>query len=155
LGNLGQVYSNSLFLGNLFSFLDLERNVQPPPEPSPAPLQLQHGIRFRDVTFSYPEASRPALEHFNLFVPTGKIVAIVGPNGAGKTSLLKLLCRFYDPQSGSVELDGVDLREFALEDLWRQIGVLFQLPAGYYTTARENIALGHPRTQLASDQVES
>jgi ATP-binding cassette, subfamily B, bacterial len=155
LGNLGQVYSNSLFLGNLFAFLDLKRSVESPPNPLAAPRQLQHGIRFDDVTFSYPESERPALEHFDLFVPAGKIVAIVGPNGAGKTSLLKLLCRYYDPAQGRVELDGVDLRRFELEDLWRQIGVLFQLPPGYYCTARENIDLGEPHAEVSQQAVEA
>jgi ATP-binding cassette subfamily B protein len=70
------------------------------------------------------------------------VVAIVGPNGAGKTTLTKLLCRFYDPDAGSVELDGVDLREFSLSELRNMITVLFQFPMPYQLSAAQNIALG-------------
>ena len=95
-----------------------------------------------DVTFSYPDSERTALHNFELEIPAGKMVAIVGVNGAGKTTLLKLLCRFYDPQSGHIELDGTDLREYALDDLRRAITVLFQEPVPYQDTAANNIALG-------------
>src|SRR6185312_9524222 len=79
-------------------------------------------IRLHDVTFAYPagEAAKdaPVLEHFDLTIPAGSSLAIVGQNGAGKTTIAKLLCRLYDPQSGAIEIDGVDLREFDLGS-WR------------------------------------
>src|SRR5205814_9905193 len=74
-------------------------------------------IRFRDLTFAYPGGS-PVLDHFDLTIPAGSSLAIVGQNGAGKTTLAKLLCRLYDPQSGAIEVDGIDLRELLLES-WR------------------------------------
>jgi ATP-binding cassette subfamily B protein len=101
LGNLGQIYSNSLFLENLFAFLDLKPQIADPPHPVPYLPTVKQGIEFRHVTFRYPGSERTALRDFNLFVPAGKIVAIVGANGAGKTTLLKLLCRFYDPEVGA------------------------------------------------------
>src|SRR5262245_5964344 len=67
-------------------------------------------IRFRDVTFAYPDG-KPVLEHFDLTIPAGSSLAIVGQNGAGKTTLAKLLCRFYDAQSGAIEIDGIDMRQ--------------------------------------------
>src|SRR5947208_6923065 len=74
-----------------------------------------HEIRLRDVTFAYPTAgAAPVLEHFDLTIPAGSSLAIVGQNGAGKTTIAKLLCRLYDPQSGGIEIDGVDLREVDL-----------------------------------------
>src|SRR5262249_33755040 len=76
-----------------------------------------HDIRFRDVTFAYPNGSS-VLEHFDLTIPAGSSLAIVGQNGAGKTTLAKLLCRLYDPQAGAIEIDGVDLRELSI-DAWR------------------------------------
>src|SRR6185295_7527899 len=77
-------------------------------------------IRLRDVTFAYANGA-PVLEHFDLTIPAGSSLAIVGQNGAGKTTIAKLLCRLYDPQAGAVEVDGVDLRDFAVES-WRAQG---------------------------------
>lgn len=142
LANVGQVYESTLFLGNLFSFLDLEPQILEAAEPLPAPDVLQHGIQFEDITFRYPGNTRAVLEHFDLVVPAGSIVAIVGMNGAGKTTLLKLLSRFYDPEAGRITLDGVDLRDLRLADLWRRVTVLLQYPIAYITTVEENIALG-------------
>jgi ATP-binding cassette, subfamily B, bacterial len=142
LTNVGEIYTNSLFLTNLFEFLDLDTRIVDSPNPRPLPSRLIRGIRFRDVTFRYPGAGRPALQAFNLTVPAGQTVAIVGANGAGKTTLLKLLCRFYDPEAGQVELDGVDIRAVSLAELRRMVTVMFQLPVAYQGTARENIAMG-------------
>jgi ATP-binding cassette subfamily B protein len=83
-------------------------------------------IRFRDVTFRYPGSERPVLSHFDLNIPAGTSLAIVGVNGAGKTTLAKLLCRLYDPESGAIEIDGVDVREFSI-DAWRaRLAAVFQ-----------------------------
>jgi ATP-binding cassette, subfamily B, bacterial len=142
LGNLGQIYTNSLFLANLFEFLDLESTVVEPVKAVPIPPTLQSGIVFRNVSFRYPGSDRVVMKNFNLTVPAGKIVAIVGSNGAGKTTLLKLLCRFYDPTEGSVEIDGIDLREVSLAELRSRITIMFQVPVYYQTTVRQNIELG-------------
>jgi ATP-binding cassette, subfamily B, bacterial len=142
LGNLNQIYQNSLFIRNLFEFLQLEPKVIDPPQPQTLPTKIQREIRFRNVTFRYPGSDRPVLKNYNLTLPAGQIVAIVGDNGAGKSTLIKLLCRFYDPESGSIEIDGVDIREFAVDELRRLITVLFQSPLPYYLTAGQNIALG-------------
>jgi ATP-binding cassette subfamily B protein len=142
LENVGQVYANSLFLGNLFEFLELEQQITSPPQPATAPSPLVEGIRFRQVTFRYPGSERAALRDLDLAIPAGRIVAIVGANGAGKSTLIRLLCRFYDPEAGSIELDGVDVRDLALEELRRQVAVLFQEPVHYAATAGENIGLG-------------
>jgi ATP-binding cassette subfamily B protein len=155
LGNLGQIYSNTLFLGNLFSFLSLKPDITDPPSPVPVPRALKQGITFRNVTFRYPGSEHPALDDFSLSVPAGKVVAIVGPNGAGKTSLLKLLCRFYDPEAGRIELDGIDLREFAVKDLRRQATVLFQFPVCYVATARQNVAFGDLEAAPGLSEVEA
>ncbi|MEK7404209.1 MAG: ABC transporter ATP-binding protein [Acidobacteriota bacterium] len=142
LDNVAELYANSLFLGNLFLFLELQNRITEPAGRGAAPAVPEQAIRFVDVTFRYPASDRVALSHFNLAVPAGSIAAIVGPNGAGKSTLVKLLCRFYDPDSGRVELDGVDLREIPVEELRRKMGVLFQVPVHYSATAAENIALG-------------
>lgn len=152
LGSLGQIYRNSLFIGNLFEFLQIQPKIVDLPNPLPIPSIPKQGIEFRQVTFRYPGTNEPVLENFHLTLPAGKIVAIVGDNGAGKSTLIKLLCRFYDPESGSIELDGIDIREFSVKELRRLITVLFQSPIPYYTTVAENIALGD--ISAASSQAE-
>jgi ABC-type multidrug transport system fused ATPase/permease subunit len=97
-------------------------------------------IRFRDVRFGYEGASRPVLDGLDLVVPAGTSLAIVGPNGAGKTTLAKLLCRLYDPQSGAVLVDGVDLRDLDV-DSWRsRLAVVFQDFVRYDLSLRDNVA---------------
>jgi ATP-binding cassette subfamily B protein len=154
LGNVGQIYTNTLFLSAFYEFLELKRNIKDPPEPVPAPSVLKEGINFRNITFRYPGSERKALEDFNLFIPADKIVSIVGANGAGKTTLLKLLCRFYDPESGRVELDGVDIRELRLEDLWQRITMLFQQPLNYHATVGHSIAMGDLAAAPGPEQIE-
>jgi ATP-binding cassette subfamily B protein len=153
LENAGQLYGNSLFLGNLFEFLALQpNNCRGGPPWPPVPRDLQHGITFNAVSFRYPDATSKALDDFTMTIPSGKIIAIVGPNGAGKSTLLKLLCRFYDADEGSITIDGRDLKDFAVEDLRRLITVLFQQPFHYNTTVRENIMYGD--LKLAATDVE-
>jgi ABC-type multidrug transport system fused ATPase/permease subunit len=96
-------------------------------------------IRFRDVTFAYPGGA-PVLDHFDLTIPAGSSLAIVGRNGAGKTTLAKLLCRLYDPQSGAIEVDGVDLREIALADWRRRLAAVFQDFIKFELPLRDNVA---------------
>ena len=142
LANVGQLYENTLFLGNLFEFLNFESQVRDPAVPRPVPKGVAPEIRFRDVSFRYPGSERFALQGLDMTIASGHVVAIVGPNGSGKSTLLKLLCRFYDPESGTIEADGVPLTEFSLEQLREQISVLFQTPVRYSDTARENIHYG-------------
>ena len=96
-------------------------------------------IRFRDLTFAYPGAA-PILDHFDLSIPAGSSLAIVGQNGAGKTTLAKLLCRLYDPQSGAIEIDGVDLRELSLESWRERVTAVFQDFTRFELPLRDNVA---------------
>jgi ATP-binding cassette, subfamily B, bacterial len=155
LSSVGQVYANSLYLGNLFTFLDLKASHEPPSNPIPVPKRLQQGIEFKNVSFGYPGSERPALTNFNLKIPANRIIAIVGANGAGKSTLLKLLCHFYDPQKGRIEIDGIDVRDMAMEDLWRRITVLFQFPFPYYTTVARNIGLGDLTMEPSAEQIQN
>lgn len=156
LENAGQLYGNSLFLGNLFEFLALEPRIICRGGTPWLPLsEVKHGITFKDVSFSYPDASGKALDDFTMTIPQGKIVAIVGPNGAGKSTLLKLLCRFYDPDEGTIEIDGRDLREMSPDDVRRMITVLFQQPFHYNTTVQENILYGDLNLEASDAQIEA
>lgn len=97
-------------------------------------------IRFRDVSFQYPTGGGIVLDHFDLSIPAGSSLAIVGQNGAGKTTLAKLLCRLYDPQSGAIEIDGTDLRQFDL-DAWRsRVAAVFQDYVRFEWPLRDNVA---------------
>jgi len=101
-------------------------------------------IRLRDVTFAYPAGAsamgHPVLEHFDLTIPAGSSLAIVGQNGAGKTTIAKLLCRLYDPQSGAIEIDGVNLREFDLASWRSRVAAVFQDFIRLELPLRDNVA---------------
>ncbi|HEY0581774.1 MAG TPA: ABC transporter ATP-binding protein, partial [Chloroflexota bacterium] len=113
-----------------------------PPRPAPVPDALHDGIRFQGVSFTYPGTERPVLETLDLHVPAGSTVAIVGENGAGKTTLVKLLSRFYEPTSGSILVDGEDLRTFPVAEWRRRLAAGFQDFARLELIARESIGVG-------------
>jgi ABC-type multidrug transport system fused ATPase/permease subunit len=111
-------------------------------------------IRFRDLTFAYP-GGRPVLEHFDLAIPAGSSLAIVGQNGAGKTTLAKLLCRLYDPQSGAIEIDGVDARELDLAGWRRRVTAVFQDFIRLELPLRDNVAPGGAPDEAVRDALAS
>ena len=147
LSNLGRTLASVMFIEHLFKLLELEPGVTSPSQPQNTPTALTDGIRFSDVTFRYKGTTRPALEHFDLHIPAGKVTAIVGPNGAGKSTITKLLCRLYDPDEGAVLVDGNDIRSYDLADLWKLVTVMFQAPVQYEATAADNIAAGDRRAE--------
>jgi len=100
-------------------------------------------IDFEDVSFSY-DGLRPALQHFSLHVPAGTTIALVGSTGAGKSTALSLLHRMWDPQSGTIRIDGIDHREIKLESLRRNIGVVFQDSTMFYRSIGDNLRIGKP-----------
>jgi ATP-binding cassette subfamily B protein len=153
LETVGQLYSNILFLENLFEFLELEPEITSPPSPQPAVREVNRGIVFRGVSFSYPSSEAPVLHDFNLEIAAGSVVAMLGSNGAGKSTLFKLLCRLYDPDTGCLEIDDRDLRSFDLAELRRMITVLFQEPVHYAETMRHNVELGDLANPDRSDRV--
>jgi ATP-binding cassette subfamily B protein len=154
LGTVAQTYSNVLFLENLFEFLSIEPAISDPEAPRAAPGHRAAGVAFRNVSFRYPGTDRPVLDDFELEVSPGTVVAILGANGAGKSTLFKLLCRSYDPDEGTVELDGIDIRLLRLADLRRRITVLFEEPVQYSESARRNVQLGDLTIGGDEDEVE-
>lgn len=142
LNSLASLYEHNVFIANLYEFLDVPRKVLDPEDPVPPPQPIRQGIEFRDVRFRYPTSERSVLEGVNLTIRPGEVVALVGANGSGKTTLVKLLCRLYDPDSGSILLDGIDLRRFTTNALRREISVIFQDYAHYNLSAAENIGFG-------------
>jgi ATP-binding cassette, subfamily B, bacterial len=147
--NIQQVFSTlsgiadqALFLTDLLAFFEMKPSVYSKPNAIPAPRPIRHGFEFRDVSFVYPGTERLILDRFNFRLKPGERVALIGENGQGKTTIVKLITRLYDPSEGQILLDGIDLREYDLEDLYREIGVIFQDFMRYEMTARENIAVG-------------
>jgi ATP-binding cassette subfamily B protein len=136
------IADQSLFLTDLLEFFALRPLVTSKPNAIRTPRPIREGIEFRDVCFSYPGSTRLVLKNLNLRVAPGERIALIGENGEGKTTIVKLITRLYDPTVGSVLLDGVDLREYDLEDYSSQIAVIFQDFMRYDMTAWENIAVG-------------
>jgi ATP-binding cassette subfamily B protein len=137
-----QTAGQALYLDDLLSFFEIEPEIQSPENPRAFPSPLQQGFTFEDVGFRYPGAERWAVRHMSFTLHAGEVLALVGENGAGKTTLVKLLARLYDPDEGRILLDGYDLREYDLDALRANIGVIFQDFVRYHMTAAENIAVG-------------
>ncbi len=127
---------------DLIAFFEMQPTIASKPNALPAPRPIRQGFEFREVSFRYPGAGRMVLNKLNFCLRPGERVALIGENGEGKTTIVKLLTRLYDPLEGQILLDGVDLREYKLESLYREIGVIFQDYMRYEMTARENIAVG-------------
>lgn len=153
LGNTSETYKNILFLENLFEFLGIQPKVRDPEFPLPVPV-LHEEVRCENVSFRYPETDRMILQELSLTLKSGEIAALVGENGEGKTTLIKLLCRFYDPEKGSITVDGCDLRDLRQADWRREITVLFQEPVRYHLTAAENIAQGDLASSPPLEKIE-
>jgi ATP-binding cassette subfamily B protein len=137
------LYEDSLFLTNLYDFLDLKPKVVDTPNPRPIRQLKGRGIVFKHVEFSYANTDRQVLKDINISIGPHEHVALVGENGSGKTTHIKLLCRLYDPNNGTITWNGTDLKEFALKDIRKQISVIFQDYAQYYFSVRENIWFGN------------
>jgi ATP-binding cassette subfamily B protein len=141
LGTAG-MYEQSLFLKDLFDFLEMRPRIASVPDARPVPRPMRAGFAFENVGFRYPDQEKWAVRGVAFEIAAGERIALVGENGAGKTTLVKLLTRLYDPTEGRILLDGVDLREYDLVSLRQAVGVIFQDFFRYDLTARENIAVG-------------
>lgn len=136
------IAERSLFLKDLFEFFDIRPAIAPPESPVPFPRPIRHGFEFENVGFRYPGTDRWVLRDLSFHLVAGEKLALVGENGAGKTTLVKLLARLYDPTEGRILLDGRDLREFDVNELRRNVGVIFQDFVRYSMTASDNLAVG-------------
>lgn len=136
------IADQALHLTDLVEFLKVQPSIRSRPGALHVPRPIRTGFEFRDVCFQYPGTSRMVLKNLNFRLDRGEHVALVGENGQGKTTLVKLLARLYDPTSGAIYLDGVDLREYSVEELHKEIGVIFQDFVRYDMPARMNIGVG-------------
>ncbi|HEX4535640.1 MAG TPA: ABC transporter ATP-binding protein [Candidatus Acidoferrum sp.] len=148
------IADQSLFLTDLLQFFAVRPTVFSKPNALKTPQPIKLGIEFREVTFSYPGSDRPILRNLNLFLKPDERIALIGENGEGKTTIVKLLTRLYDPTAGQILLDGVDLREYDLDDYASNIAVIFQDFMRYDMTAWENIAVGQIGARENLEKVE-
>jgi len=139
--SLSSIYEQSLYLSDLFTFFDVQPSVVSKPGARPVSRPLQAGFRFENVGFRYPGSQRWAVRGLSFAFEPHERIALVGENGAGKTTLVKLLARLYDPDEGRILLDGVDLRDYDLDSLRRNIGIIFQDFVRYDFILRENIGV--------------
>ncbi|MEV1142789.1 ABC transporter ATP-binding protein [Micromonospora sp. NPDC049799] len=140
--NAGRLHEAMLVFGHYRFVVEAPPDLPPRPGQLPAVPPLRRGIEFDDVWFRYDDELPWVLRGVNLTIPAGTSVALVGLNGAGKSSLVKLLCRFYDPTRGCIRWDGVDLRDLPPAELRRRIGVVFQDFMSYDLSAADNIGVG-------------
>ncbi len=138
---LSQVFEQSLYLSDLFTFFEVKPRVTSMPGARAVPAPIRRGFEFQDAGFRYPGSDRWAVRNLTFRLEPGERVALVGENGAGKTTLVKLLTRLYDPDQGRILLDGVDLRDYDLDSLRKSIGVIFQDFVRYDFILRENIGV--------------
>jgi ATP-binding cassette, subfamily B, bacterial len=160
--NLQQIFVNAsgvadqaLFLTDLLGFFAMEPTVKSKPNAIKIPRPIRHGVEFRNVSFAYPGTTRLVLKDFNFYLRPGERVALIGENGEGKTTIVKLITRLYDPTEGQILIDGVDLRDYDMEDLCHEIGVIFQDYMRYEMTARDNIAVGRIEERDRLDKIQA
>ncbi len=139
--SLSSIYEQSLYLSDLFTFFDVQPSVVSKPGARAVPRPLQSGFRFENVGFRYPGSERWAVRGLSFSFEPHERIALVGENGAGKTTLVKLLARLYDPDEGRILLDGLDLRDYDLDSLRKNIGIIFQDFVRYDFVLRENIGV--------------
>jgi ATP-binding cassette subfamily B protein len=136
------LYENNLFINNLFDFLSLKSNISLPISIEFPSTEIKEGIVFKGVSFRYPKTEKYVLKDLNMKLYPNESISIVGDNGAGKTTIVKLLSRLYDPESGEILLDGINIKLFDPQKYRELFGVIFQDYSQYYLPAYENIGLG-------------
>ena len=154
-GESASLYRSSLFLSDLGFVLDMKPQIKGPVKPINLPAKNQMKITFDKVTFNYPDTKQPALDNVSLQIPSQKITLLYGENGSGKSTLAKLICRFFDPDEGSIKIGGRNIKDFRLEELRNQLGIIFQDPVRYYFSAKKNISLGNINDSFSKSNFES
>ena len=144
IATMSSIYEGTLFIDNLITFMDEEQTVAPLlseqcPEPRKVKHRTGHRIELQNVSFRYPGTERYVIKDFSAVLEPGDTVVLVGLNGAGKTTLIKLITRLYDPTEGRILLDGHDIREYDLKELYSLYGIIFQDFGKYAVSVRDNI----------------
>jgi ATP-binding cassette subfamily B protein len=155
LTSFNDISEQAIFLKDLFEFFEMEPTIRSLPSAIPAPRPIRRGFEFQNVSFAYPGSDRTVVHNISFHLHLSEKIALIGENGAGKTTLVKLLARLYDPTEGRILLDGIDLREYDVEDLRHEIGVIFQDYMRYDMFVRENIGFGKIEALEEQSRIES
>ncbi len=154
-GATATVYEGTLFIDNMIGFMNEPVTVVPTAKEPKTPLRNHsHTLELRGVSFRYPGSSVDVIKNISLTLKTNESVVLVGLNGAGKSTLIKLITRLYDPTEGEILLDGVDIREYDVEELYSIYGIIFQDFGKYADTVSENIRFGDVREDVSHEEVE-
>jgi ATP-binding cassette subfamily B protein len=152
--NINRMYDNSLYVKSIFELLDAKPIITDSPDAVSLQLTEPPLIEFNDVSFSYPGSKEKNLSHITLTIKPGEKVAFVGENGAGKSTIIKLLARFYDVTTGEILLNGVNIKNIRLADLYTSLGILFQDFNRYEDTVKDNIYYGDIRKEAHPTHIE-
>lgn len=144
--NLGELYSNNLYINDFRQVMELPDLVKEANETIKINTEKAPTIEFKNVSFRYPGTRATVLDKINIMIKGGTNVALVGINGAGKSTLIKLLCRFYDVDEGEILINGINIKKIAKKDLYSLMGTLFQSYAQFHFTVKENIIMGDPNS---------
>lgn len=150
-----KITESALYLKDYFDFIDMEFESKVNFAIKPIPKEIKEGIEFKNVSFKYPQQEKNVLDNISFKLKTGEKLALVGENGAGKTTLIKLLLRLYQPTSGSILIDGIDIRHFSSEAYQQVFGAIFQDFVKYYLTAKINIAVGNIKEIDNQNRIEN
>ena len=158
-GNLivttASIYEGTLFIDNLIDFLSERETVVPSiPEPKHVARHVGHTLEAKNVSFAYPGSERLVLKNLNVKINPGETVSIVGLNGAGKTTFIKLLTRLYDPTAGEILLDGRDIREYDVREVYDMFGIIFQDFGKYAMSVAENIQFGDLKRERSDSDIK-
>lgn len=154
IGTTASIYEGTLFIDNLILFMNEKRTITPSlAEPRHVNHHTGHTIELKNVSFAYPGTTRKVIDNVNLKLNPGDTCVLVGLNGAGKTTLIKLLTRLYDPTEGEILLDGHNIKEYAIEELYAMFGIIFQDFGKYAVNVRENIKFGQLERELVEDDI--
>ena len=152
---IGELNQSATFITPFMKILGFKSKIIEAENPKVFPTEIKKGIEFRNVSFYYPRAKNPTLKNFNFKINSGESIALVGENGSGKTTLVKLLTRLYDVNEGEILIDGINIKEYSLSDLHKNIGVIFQDFMKYESSVEENIGYGSINNLKGKDKIHS
>ena len=154
MSSLGNLYENNLFLSYYSELMELNSRLQEPESPARIEVPVRDGVTLKQVSFRYPSRSEYAVRDITIHAKAGEIIAIAGENGAGKSTLIRLITRLHDPVSGTIEIDGIDIRRIRTRELRNLVGVLFQEPSSFYMPVRENIWYGDTSRSIDGKEIK-
>ena len=149
------IYEGTLFINNMIAFMKEKKQIVPSIDPPRHIIRGKHTVEFCNVTFRYSGTHKNVLENISFTIEPSDSIVLVGLNGAGKTTLIKLLMRLYDPTEGVILLDGYDIKEYDVAELYNIFGIVFQDYGKYAVTVKENIAFGEVMKEISQADVET